>query len=69
MLLEVVVVEVLCDVLAIIHEGVLIAQGTMEELRVQAQTGEANLESIFLKVTGGDGAADLVATMTGGEAS
>ena len=63
------VVEVLCDVLAIIHEGVVIAQGSMEELRVQAQTGEADLESIFLKVTGGDEAADLVADLTGGEVS
>jgi ABC-2 type transport system ATP-binding protein len=62
------VVEVLCDLLAIIHEGTVIARGTMEDLRVQAQAGEADLESIFLKVTGGDEAADLVANLKGGEA-
>lgn len=61
------VVEVLCDVLAIIHEGTVIARGTMDELRVQAQAGEADLESIFLKVTGGDEAADLVANLKRGE--
>lgn len=63
------VVEVLCDVLAIIHEGTVIARGTMEDLRVQAQAGEADLESIFLKVTGGDETADLVANLKGGEVS
>lgn len=57
------VVEVLCDDLAIIHEGTVIARGTMEDLRDQAQAGEADLESIFLKVTGGDEAADLVASL------
>ena len=54
------VVEVLCDVLAIIHEGTVIAGGTMEELRSQAQAGEADLEEIFLKVTGGEEVADIV---------
>jgi ABC-2 type transport system ATP-binding protein len=62
------VVEVLCDLLAIIHEGMVIARGTMDELRVQAQAGKADLESIFLKVTGGEEAADLVANLKRGEA-
>jgi ABC-2 type transport system ATP-binding protein len=57
------VVEVLCDVLAIIHEGKIIAGGTMEELRGQAQAGEAHLEEIFLKVTGGEEVADIVASL------
>jgi ABC-2 type transport system ATP-binding protein len=48
------VVEVLCDDLAIIHRGRILARGTMEELRRQAQAGEAGLEEIFLRVTGGD---------------
>ncbi len=55
------VVEVLCDLIAIIHEGRIIARGTMEELRAQADAGEAHLEEIFLKVTGGEDAADIVA--------
>jgi len=55
------VVEVLCDGLAIIHEGRIIAQGNMGELRKQAQAGEAHLEEIFLKVTGGEDVAEVVA--------
>ncbi len=62
------VVEVLCDLLAIIHEGSLIAQGTMEELRTQAQAGRAGLEEIFLKVTGGDEMAEMVASLQRGDA-
>lgn len=61
------VVEVLCDRLAIIHEGRLIAQGTMEELRRQAGAGEAHLEEIFLKVTGGDEVEELLAGIRGGQ--
>ncbi|MFC1661287.1 ABC transporter ATP-binding protein [Gemmatimonadota bacterium] len=55
------VVEVLCDLLAIIHQGRIIAQGTLEELQAEADAGEARLEEIFLKVTGGDEASDVVA--------
>lgn len=57
------VVEALCDLLAIIHEGRVIAGGTMEELRTQVQAGEARLEEIFLKVTGGEEVADVVASL------
>jgi ABC-2 type transport system ATP-binding protein len=59
------VVEVLCDVLAIIHQGNIIAQGSMDELRNQADAGEAHLEEIFLKVTGGEEVADIVASLQG----
>lgn len=55
------VVEVLCDAIAIIHEGNIIARGTMDELRQQSDAGEAHLEEIFLKVTGGEEVADIVA--------
>ena len=48
------VAEVLCDRIAIINEGEIIALGTMDELRTQAEAGGAHLEEIFLKVTGGD---------------
>lgn len=60
------VVEVLCDVLAIIHEGSIIARGTMEELRAQADAGEAHLEEIFLKVTGGEDVAEILAGLQDG---
>jgi ABC-2 type transport system ATP-binding protein len=57
------VVEVLCDSIAIIHEGNIIAEGTMDELRNQADAGGAHLEEIFLKVTGGEDVADIVASL------
>jgi ABC-2 type transport system ATP-binding protein len=57
------VVEVVCDLLAIIHQGKVVARGTMEELRTQAEAGEAGLEEIFLKVTGGEGVAEVMESL------
>jgi ABC-2 type transport system ATP-binding protein len=57
------VVEAVCDAIAIIHEGNILAQGTLDDLRTQADAGEAHLEEIFLKVTGGDEVADIVANL------
>jgi len=54
------VAEALCDRIAIIAQGDVIALGTMDELRAQAQAGGAHLEEIFLKVTGGEAMADIV---------
>lgn len=48
------VAQEMCDVIGIIQEGKLIAQGTMEELRRQANTQESRLESIFLSLTGAE---------------
>jgi ABC-2 type transport system ATP-binding protein len=45
------VAEEVCDRLAIIKAGQVLAQGTMAELRTQAGQ-EATLESIFLSLTG-----------------
>jgi ABC-2 type transport system ATP-binding protein len=55
------VAEALCDEIAIVQTGCIIARGTMDELRSQADAGEAHLEEIFLKVTGGEDMADVVA--------
>ncbi len=57
------VAEALCDRIAIIQGGEIIAFGTMDELRNQAEDGSAHLEEIFLKVTGGDEMADVVASL------
>lgn len=54
------VAEALCDRIAIINKGQIIASGTMEELRAQAHAGGAHLEEIFLKVTGGEAMADVI---------
>jgi ABC-2 type transport system ATP-binding protein len=55
------VVEAVCDRMAIIREGVVIAKGTMDDLRQQVDSGGADLEEIFLKLTGNDHMAGVVA--------
>ncbi len=55
------VVEAVCDRLAIIREGIIIAEGTMDDLRDQVHSGEAHLEEIFLKLTGNEDMARVVA--------
>lgn len=57
------VAQALCDRIAILREGQVIALGTMAELRRQADAGGAGLEEIFLKVTGGEAVADLVGAL------
>jgi len=59
------VAEALCDRIAIISQGRIIALGTMEELRAQAHAGGAHLEEIFLKVTGGEDMADVIGSLRG----
>jgi ABC-2 type transport system ATP-binding protein len=49
------VVERLCNRVAVIDDGRLVAQGTIPELREMAQTGEeTTLEDLFLKAVGAD---------------
>jgi ABC-2 type transport system ATP-binding protein len=57
------VAEALCDRIAIINQGEIIASGTMDELRTQAEAGGAHLEEIFLKVTGGQAMSDVIASL------
>jgi ABC-2 type transport system ATP-binding protein len=57
------VAEVLCDRIAIINEGEIIALGSMDELRSQAEAGGAHLEEIFLKVTGGEAMSDVIESL------
>lgn len=45
------IAEELCDRIAIINRGKLVAIGTMEELRKQADKVGAKLEEVFLKLT------------------
>jgi len=40
--------EKICDVIGIIHDGRLLAEGTVPELA--ARTGERDLEEIFVKL-------------------
>jgi ABC-2 type transport system ATP-binding protein len=57
------VAEALCDRIAILSEGEIIALGSMDELRAQAHAGGAHLEEIFLKVTGGEAMADVIESL------
>jgi ABC-2 type transport system ATP-binding protein len=57
------VAEALCDRIAIINKGEIMALGTMEELRAQLDAGGAHLEEIFLKVTGDEAMADVIASL------
>jgi ABC-2 type transport system ATP-binding protein len=45
------VAEGLCDRVGIIDDGILVAEGTLDELRVKAHKDAATLESLFLKLT------------------
>ncbi|MCI0495149.1 ABC transporter ATP-binding protein [candidate division KSB1 bacterium] len=47
------IAEVMCDRVAIIDKGKIIASGTMEELRIQSRQKDQSLEEIFLDLTGG----------------
>ncbi len=46
------IAEHLCDRVAIIDEGALVASGTLAELRERSGTGSGSLEDVFLRLTG-----------------
>jgi len=47
------IAEAMCDRIAIVHGGRIAAEGTMDALRTQTSSGDASLEELFLKLTGG----------------
>ena len=54
------VAEAMCDRIAIIQHGKIVASGTMAEIREQTATGHGvGLEELFLKLTGGVQAKEL----------
>lgn len=57
------VAEAMCDRIAIIQEGNIVARGTMPELRAQTKAGDASLEELFLKLTGGAAVRELAAIL------
>jgi ABC-2 type transport system ATP-binding protein len=54
------IAEKLCDRVGIMIAGRMIACGTLAELQAQGKSGEADLESIFLGLTGGAEYASLL---------
>ncbi len=53
------VAQEVCDRVSIIHEGRIIASGTIEELRVLADSEDQQLTPIFFKLTGGGGLSEI----------
>ncbi|MGD2135837.1 MAG: ABC transporter ATP-binding protein, partial [Gemmatimonadales bacterium] len=53
------VAQAMCDRIAIIQEGVIVGRGTIDELRQQTAAGDASLEELFLKLTGGEAVKEL----------
>ena len=53
------VAQEVCDRVSIIHEGRIIACGTVPELRALAHSSEQLLTPIFLKLTGGTGLREI----------
>src|SRR5207245_11361882 len=47
------VAEAMCDQIAIIQHGKIVAAGTVSDVRRQHKAGDASLEELFLKLTGG----------------
>jgi ABC-2 type transport system ATP-binding protein len=57
------VAQAMCDRIAIIQQGKIVAQGTMDQLREQTAAGDASLEDLFLRLTGGTTARELAAIL------
>lgn len=47
------VAETMCDRIAIVHGGRIVASGTMADLQEQTASADLGLEDLFLKLTGG----------------
>ena len=54
------VAEALCDRIAIIQTGQIRAEGSMDDLRREVESGGADLEEIFLRLTGGHEVKELM---------
>jgi ABC-2 type transport system ATP-binding protein len=59
------VAEAMCDRIAIIQSGNIVARGTMAEMREQTASGDASLEDLFLRLTGGSAVRELAAILEG----
>jgi ABC-2 type transport system ATP-binding protein len=59
------VAEAMCDRIAIIQKGKIAAHGTMAELREQTASGNASLEDLFLRLTGGPAVRELAQVLGG----
>jgi ABC-2 type transport system ATP-binding protein len=58
------IAQAICDRIAIMYEGKLLALGTVEELRQQAKMPNSGLEDIFLKLTGTEDVQPIVEALS-----
>lgn len=54
------IAEALCDRIAIMQEGRIRVEGTMADLRRLVESGDVSLEEVFLRLTGGEEAREIV---------
>src|SRR6266851_2575454 len=59
------VAEAMCDQIAILQHGKIVAAGTVSDVRRQHQAGDASLEELFLKLTGGAQVRELAEVLGG----
>jgi ABC-2 type transport system ATP-binding protein len=57
--------EVLCERMAVIDTGRIVALGSVEDLRAQAKAESSGLEEIFLRLTGGTAERELLRVLDG----
>ena len=60
------IAEALCDRIAIIQGGKIVAAGTMAELKQQTKSGDIGLEDLFLRLTGGAAEKEIAAVLGDG---
>ncbi len=59
------IAEQMCDRMAIIYKGTVIAGGTSAEIRENVHASEGNLEEVFLRLTGGEDIVEIVKELQG----
>jgi ABC-2 type transport system ATP-binding protein len=63
------IAESMCDRIAIINGGRLVASGTLAELRERAESPGSSLEDVFLQLTGGAEVAEVATWLRQGDAA
>jgi ABC-2 type transport system ATP-binding protein len=58
------IAEAICDRVHNMHQGSILAEGTVPELRAQAGLPGSSLEEVFLKITGTSDLRDIVAELS-----
>jgi ABC-2 type transport system ATP-binding protein len=59
------IAEALCDRVAIMYQGSIVANGTISDLRQKADLPGSSLEEVFLKITGTGDLGDIVRELSG----